>query len=105
MNTYLIPANTKKGVLILGIFRPFDLILFLTGVFVTLILLMAVDLSSMVVTVIVLLPAMICSFLIMPIPYYHNLLQIIISAYQFFTNRQKFIWKGWDFNEEARKEK
>ena len=34
---YLIPANTKRGQLILGIFKPFDLILFSTGVLITII--------------------------------------------------------------------
>ena len=34
-NQYLIPANTKKGKLILGLFRPFDLYLFACGIFVT----------------------------------------------------------------------
>ena len=36
---YLIPANTKRGQLILGIFRPFDLWLFGGGCLVTVILL------------------------------------------------------------------
>ena len=36
---YLIPANTKRGRLILGWFRPFDIILFGSGILVTLLLL------------------------------------------------------------------
>ena len=92
---YLIPANTKKGQLILGIFRPFDLILFGSGVLITIIFLAIMPLSSTWVTIIVLSPAIICGFLVMPIPYYHNILNIIIELYEFLTNRQTYRWRGW----------
>ena len=59
---YLIPANTKKGQLILGLFRPFDLALFLSGVMVTIILLAFMPLSSTWVTILVISPAVICGF-------------------------------------------
>ena len=94
-NNYLIPANTKRGQLILGIFRPFDLALFGTGVFITIILLAFCPLSSTAVTILVLSPAMVTGFLVMPVPNYHNILNIIVEAYQFFTNRQTYRWKGW----------
>ena len=32
MGGFLVPANAKRGTLIFNIFRPFDLILFLSGV-------------------------------------------------------------------------
>ena len=70
---YLIPANTKRGQLILGIFRPFDLWLFGGGVLVTVILLAFLPLQSTGVTILVLSPALICAFLVMPVPYYHNM--------------------------------
>ncbi len=92
---FLIPANTKSGKLILGIFRPFDLILFLTGVFITVIFLAIMPLSSTFVTILVLLPAAFCGFLVIPIPYYHNILNVIVETYQFYTNQRTYIWKGW----------
>jgi len=95
VNNYLIPANTKKGGLILGIFRPFDLILFSTGVLITIILLMIMPMNSTIEVVLVILPAAICTFLIIPVPNYHNMLTIIMEAYAYLTNRQKYIWKGW----------
>ncbi len=95
MNTYLIPANTKKGTLILGIFRPFDLILFGAGVLITLILLLIMPMGSTGQVILVILPAAIVTFLIVPVPHYHNILTIIVEGYTFFTNRQKYIWKGW----------
>ena len=40
MNGYLIPANSNRGKLIFGFFRPVDLIVFGTGIFATFILLL-----------------------------------------------------------------
>ncbi len=92
---YLIPANTKKGKLILGLFRPFDLALFGSGIFVTLVLLAFLPLSSTLLTIIILCPALITGFLVMPVPYYHNMLNIIVEMYEFLTTRQTYRWKGW----------
>ena len=94
-DNYLIPANTKKGQLILGLFRPFDLYLFVGGVLVTFILIAFLPLSSTVVTIFCLSPALISAFLVMPVPYYHNMLVVIKETYEFLTNRQKYRWKGW----------
>lgn len=100
---YLIPANTKRGQLILGIFRPFDLWLFSGGCLVTVILLAFLPLSSTAVTILILSPALISAFLVMPVPYYHNMLNVIVEAYEFFTNRQTYRWKGWCYKSVKRK--
>ncbi len=92
---YLIPANTKRGQLILGLFRPFDLILFGTGVLITVILLAIVPLDSTLVTILVLSPGIVCGFLVLPVPNYHNILNIIVELYEFLTNRQTYRWRGW----------
>ena len=92
---FLIPANTKKWNLIFGLFRPFDLILFGTGVLISVIFLAIMPLSSVTVTLLVLSPAMVTGFLVIPIPYYHNMLNVITELIQFLTNRQKYVWKGW----------
>ena len=94
-DNYLIPANTKRGQLILGLFRPFDLYLFGGGVLVTFILLAFLPLSSTIVVIVALSPALVTGFLGMPVPYYHNMLTVIMEAYDFLTNRQKYRWKGW----------
>ena len=103
MNDYLIPAHTKNGQLILGIFRPFDLWLFGGGCLVTVILLAFLPLSSTAVTILILSPALISAFLVMPVPYYHNMLNVIVEAYEFFTNRQTYRWKGWCYKSVKRK--
>ena len=92
---YLIPANTKKGQLILGLFRPVDLILFGSGILVTLVFLLAIEMTSTLVTIIILLPALVTGFLVVPVPYYHNMLIVILELIDFFKNQRKYEWKGW----------
>ncbi len=100
---YLIPANTKKGQLILGIFRKMDLVIFGVGIFVTIVLLATMPLTSTWVTILILSPAVITGFLVMPVPYYHNMLNIIIELYEFLTNRQTYRWKGWCYKNVQKK--
>lgn len=95
MNQFLIPANSKKSMLIFGIFRPSDLILFGCGVGMTLLMLILLDLTKMPILILALSPLLITAFLVFPVPNYHNTLTIIICIYHFYTDRQKFIWKGW----------
>ena len=100
---YLIPANTKKGQLILGLFRKFDLILFLTGVLITIFLLAIMPLSSTFVTILVLSPAGICILLVTPIPNYHNVLNVLTRFYMYLTNVQQYKWKGWCYKQWQKK--
>lgn len=93
--TYLIPANTKAGALILGYFRPVDLIILGSGVLITLLLLFVVQTTNTLTTILVLAPGVICGFLVLPIPNYHNVITIIISIINFFQERRVYIWKGW----------
>ena len=92
---YLIPANSKKSLLIFGFFTKFDLILFGSGIAITLVLLLIVSPSTLIGAIIDLAPAAIMGFLVMPIPHYHNTRTVIKDVYKFYTSRQKFIWKGW----------
>ena len=94
-NSYLIPSNTKQGQLILGLFRPVDLILLGSGIAATLLLLLIIPLSSVFTTILVLSPGLLCAGLVLPIPYYHNVLVVITEFFSFLTSRQKYIWKGW----------
>ena len=99
-NNYLIPANSKKGQLIFNIFRPEDLIIFSTGVAITLILLMAVKGLSTAGTMALLIPAFIATFLVAPIPNYHNVRVLIATVIRFFFSRQRYVWKGWCYREQ-----
>lgn len=100
MNGFLVPANAKKGTLILNLFLPFDIILFGSGIFISLMLLAFSDNTTDTLTVILIsLPALITGLLVMPIPNYHNVRVAIISIYRFFTGRRRYVWKGWCFYE------
>lgn len=95
MNSFLIPANAKKSMLILGLFTKFDLILFGVGIGTTLFLLMVLPLEEFVFAVIALCPALITGFLVLPVPNYYNMRTLIGSVIEFYTNQRRFKWKGW----------
>lgn len=99
MGEYLIPANSKKSMLIFGLFNKFDLILFGSGIGVSLLLLAILPVDKLLWAIIALTPGVITGVLVIPIPNYHNIRTIIKLAYEFYTTRQKFIWKGWCFND------
>ncbi len=98
MNRYLIPANSKKSLYIFGLFTPKELTLFASGVGTTLLFLMILPVEQLTFALIALLPALITGFLVMPIPNYHNMMTVIKSMFEFFTTRQRFVWKGWCYN-------
>lgn len=94
--SYLIPANSKKSQLILGFFTPVDLIIFGIGCTVTLALLFVfnnkVNLGALLL---ILSPALIASFLVLPVPNYHNILQLLTNIIMFTFGRKRLYWKGW----------
>ena len=95
-NNYLIPANSKKSMLILGFFTPVDLIIFSTGCAFTLIMLFLfnnkVEIGGLILF---LIPALVTGFLVMPVPYYHNVLQLLTNIISYIFGRKRFYWKGW----------
>ena len=95
MNNYLIPANAKKSLLILGFFTPLDLIVFGIGATFTIIMLMVIQNSNLTTMIFIVLPLLISSLLVMPVPYYHNVMQLIINIFTFFSSKRKYRWKGW----------
>ncbi len=99
MDNYLIPANSKKSQLILGFFRGIDLILFGSGVGLTLILLLTIQSANIGIMMLILAPALITGFLVMPIPNYHNVLQFIVNLYTYFSERRRYYWKGWCYQD------
>lgn len=98
-NGYLIPANSKRGTLILNVFRRFDALMFGSGILLSLLLLMFVNSSSILVVILACLPAAITGLLVIPIPNYHNVLVVLQCLIEFKLERQEFIWKGWCFYE------
>lgn len=99
MREYIIPANSKKSQKILGVFHPVDLFIFLPGAGTTLLLLMIFPASNLTAMGLMLLPLLVTSFLVMPVPYYHNVLQFIINVVSFYTNYRRYLWKGWCYKD------
>lgn len=102
---YLIPANSKKSLLIFNLFKPFDFVLFACGLGVTMVMLMIFELENMWITAMVLAPACICGFLVMPVANYHNIYTILQNAIIFLINNQRYRWRGWCFLNEKETEK
>lgn len=99
-DNYLIPANANRGKLLFGYFRPIDLIIFLVGVFASLILLFILqnEMHNTWVAVVTLIPAGICILLVIPVPNQHNVLVLLQEIYRFyFVNQQTYKWRGWCF--------
>ena len=97
MNSFLVPANSKKGTLIFNLFLPADLIIFGTGLLISLILLAVSETTTDTGTVLLIsLPGIITGILVVPIPNYHNVMCVLGNVYKFyFVERQQFKWKGW----------
>ena len=96
MNQYLIAANTKRGQLIFNVFRPIDLGIISTGTAITFILFLIFQPDNLYIGVAVLLPFLICAFLVLPIPNYHNVLCILQNVWRFyFKDENDLVWKGW----------
>lgn len=97
MNSFLIPANSKKSMLKFGWLNTVDLIIFGSGIAVTFLLMMLLPVSQFSYAMISITPGLICGFLVIPVPNYHNVRTVIKNAWNFYTTRQRYIWKGWCF--------
>lgn len=96
MDQYLIAANTKKGKLIFNIFRPIDLGIIGSGTVITFIMFLIMQPKDLFSGIIVLLPFLICAFLVLPVSNYHNMLCILQNIYNFyFVDMNRLKWRGW----------
>jgi len=94
-NEFLIPANSKKSMLILGFFNPTDLIIFGTGCVITFLLLFILNLKQ---ALMIISPALIGAFLVLPVPNHHNIRTFIGNMYNYFVSRRTYYWRGWCIN-------
>ncbi len=97
---YLIPANSKRSMLILGYFRPLDLGIFAIGLCTSLLFLLIIEGNSIFAVMLKLFPGLFATFLVLPLPNYHNVRILIREIYEFIMNRRVYIWKGWCFTSE-----
>ena len=94
-NTYLIPANSKKSMLIFGYFNTVDLIIFGCGIGITFLLMMFLPMEKFAFALLAITPGSISALLVFPIPNYHNTLVALQSIIRFYNERRNYIWKGW----------
>ena len=92
---YLIPANSKKSMLILGMFNMNDLFILGTGLTITVILLFVMKTNSLQNAVMILIPFLTSVTLVLPLPNEHNVRTFIKNVYDYFVNQKDYRWKGW----------
>lgn len=103
---YLVPANTKKSVLIFGFMKGIDACIAAGGLLASVIGLVAIgDRNSTLLTIIVCLPGVIAGLLILPIPNYHNTRVALLSIIRYYRERRNYIWRGWCIYDEYRDDK
>lgn len=103
-NIYLIPANSKKSMLILSLFNPVDLIVLCSGIGITFMLLLIFnDISETWFKIVCALPALTALTLVAPLPYYHNVRTLLGNVFRYFTCRKNYFWRGWCVKNEFRK--
>ena len=92
---FLVPANTKKSMLIMGFMRPIDLIIGIVGLVSTILILLILGDTNTWSTLLACLPAIVAGLLILPIPNYHNTLVALQSIFRYYNERRNYIWRGW----------
>ena len=108
IHTFRTPKNFKKGKLIAGQYRTIDLMILIMGVVMTiaglLIYLGLFEGKSMIITVLLIIPAAAGFALTLPFGIYHNMMEYLILKYKNATSIKTYIWEGIyrydDFNKE-----
>ena len=104
-NGYLVPANAKKSLLILGMMRPLDLGILVSGIVTSVILLIIFNSAGTLLMILSCIPMVIGLILVLPIPNYHNTLVALQSIIRFYNERRNYIWKGWCIYNEFKDDK
>lgn len=94
-NNYLIPANSKRSMLIFGIFRRIDLIIFGSGLILTFLLIIFNNPKTLADVFIDLIPFTVTGVMIVPIPNQMNIWAFTVNVYAFLTNQRDYRWRGW----------
>lgn len=95
MNQYLIPANSKRSMLILGLFTPIDLIIVAIGGSITFILMFIITAETMQDVGTILTPLLISAAMVSPVPNHRNVWNLTANIYNYFSHRRTYYWKGW----------
>ena len=102
-NNYLIPANSKKAMMILSLFTPTDLVILRGGIIITFVLLIVFNsVEETAFKFVCAIPALLALLLVAPLPYYHNVRVLLGNIFKFFTGRKNYYWRGWCVRSEFR---
>lgn len=102
-NIYLIPANSKKSMNILGLFKPVDVGVLSTGIIITFALLIVFNsIEETTFKFLCAIPALLAILLVAPLPYYHNVRVLLGNVFRFFSSRRNYFWRGWCVKDEFR---
>ena len=106
MNNYLIHANTKRSMLIFGIFRPIDLGIFITGGVLTFVMIFINNPQDLTDVFIDLIPLLVGSIMITPVPNQMNIWSFTVNVYSFLIHQRNYRWRGWckSYGEETKDE-
>lgn len=95
MGQYLIPANTKRSMLIFGLFTSVDLIIIGVGVALSGLLFLIISAETLKDMFVILTPAIIVAFMVMPVPNHRNIWNLTANIYYYLSRRRTYFWKGW----------
>lgn len=95
MNQYLIPANSKRSMLILGLFEKIDLMIFGVGAAITFFLMIFMEAETLKSLFIILTPVLISLTMVLPIPNHRNLWNFTANVYNYLSNQRTYKWRGW----------
>lgn len=97
-NEYLIPANSKKSQLYFGIFKGIDLMILGIGLLIGIPFLF-IDTESVEGLLLKFLPLASVLFILIPLPFYHNIRVYIRELYLFIKYKldypKGYFWRGW----------
>lgn len=102
---FLVPANTKKSILIMGFMRRIDAFIGAIGLIATVLLLLVSNNINTWETLLVCMPAIVAGILILPIPNYHNTMVALQSIFRYYNERRNYIWRGWCAYDEFKENK
>lgn len=97
MNQYLIPANSKRSMMILGLFTPIDLIIIGVGGGITAFLMLIINAQNLKDILTILTPLLISAVMVLPVPNHRNIWNLTANIYNYFSKRRTYYWKGWCF--------
>ena len=92
---YLIPANSKRSMLIFCMFIPVDLGIFITGGVLTFLLIFANNPQDLTDVIIDLLPLLIAVIMVAPVPNQMNVWSFTVNVYSFLVHQRDYRWRGW----------